>query len=100
MTKESSEEVHATTKKYFQSIARGIRGMSDEILINVTPPETRVAIVENGVLQEVLIERARKRGLVGLQGQGVPGFARYAGGICGYRFGARGFPACCRCQCH
>ena len=39
--------------------------MSDEILINVTPPETRVAIVENGVLQEVLIERRRKRGLVG-----------------------------------
>ena len=39
--------------------------MSDEILINVTPPETRVAIVENGVLQEVLIERTRKRGLVG-----------------------------------
>jgi len=39
--------------------------MSDEILINVTPPETRVAMVENGVLQEVLIERARKRGLVG-----------------------------------
>ncbi|SMF94030.1 ribonuclease G [Methylomagnum ishizawai] len=39
--------------------------MSDEILINVTPPETRVAIVENGVLQEVLIERQRRRGLVG-----------------------------------
>jgi ribonuclease G len=39
--------------------------MSDEILINVTPPETRVAIVENGVLQEVLIERVRSRGLVG-----------------------------------
>ncbi|MBS1212320.1 MAG: ribonuclease, partial [Proteobacteria bacterium] len=39
--------------------------MSDEILINVTPPETRVAIVENGVLQEVLIERVRRRGLVG-----------------------------------
>ena len=39
--------------------------MSDEILINFTPPETRVAIVENGVLQEVLVERARKRGLVG-----------------------------------
>jgi len=39
--------------------------MSDEILINVTLPETRVAIVENGVLQEVLIERARRRGLVG-----------------------------------
>jgi ribonuclease G len=39
--------------------------MSDEILINVTPPEIRVAIVENGVLQEVLIERESKRGLVG-----------------------------------
>lgn len=39
--------------------------MSDEILINITPPETRVAIVENGVLQELLIERSRRRGLVG-----------------------------------
>ncbi|MDX1454531.1 MAG: ribonuclease G [Gammaproteobacteria bacterium] len=36
-----------------------------EILINVTPRETRVALVENGMLQEVLIERAQKRGLVG-----------------------------------
>lgn len=39
--------------------------MSEEILINVTPQETRVAFVENGVLQEVQIERAQKRGLVG-----------------------------------
>jgi ribonuclease G len=39
--------------------------MSEEILINVTPRETRVALVENGVLQEILIERARRRGLVG-----------------------------------
>ncbi len=39
--------------------------MSEEILINVTPQETRVAVVENGVLQEVHIERARARGLVG-----------------------------------
>lgn len=39
--------------------------MSEEILINVTPQETRVAIVENGVLQEVHIERARARGIVG-----------------------------------
>ncbi|HUL12752.1 MAG TPA: ribonuclease G [Methylococcaceae bacterium] len=39
--------------------------MSDEILINVTPPETRVAIVENGVLQDVLIERGRRLSLVG-----------------------------------
>jgi len=39
--------------------------MSEEILINVTPPETRVAVIENGVLQEVIIERASRRGLVG-----------------------------------
>ena len=39
--------------------------MSDEILINITPPEIRVAVVENGVLQEIYLERARKRGLVG-----------------------------------
>jgi len=39
--------------------------MSEEILINVTPQETRVAIVENGVLQEVHIERASHRGIVG-----------------------------------
>ena len=39
--------------------------MSIEILMNVTPHETRVAVVENGVLQEVIIERERRRGLVG-----------------------------------
>ena len=40
-------------------------GTGDEILINATPRETRVAVVENGVLQEILIERAGRRGLVG-----------------------------------
>src|SRR3569833_2932967 len=39
--------------------------MSEEILINVTPQETRIALVEIGVRQEVHIERARRRGLVG-----------------------------------
>lgn len=39
--------------------------MSDEILMNVTPREIRVAVVENGVLQEVFIERASRRGMVG-----------------------------------
>ncbi|MEH6604886.1 MAG: ribonuclease G [Pseudomonadales bacterium] len=39
--------------------------MSEEIMINVTPTETRVALVENGVLQEVSIERATNRGIVG-----------------------------------
>jgi ribonuclease G len=39
--------------------------MSEEILINVTPQETRVAITSAGVVQELLIERAASRGLVG-----------------------------------
>lgn len=39
--------------------------MSEDILVNVTPRETRVAVVENGVLQEVYIERAQRRGIVG-----------------------------------
>ncbi len=39
--------------------------MTEEILINVTPRETRVALVENGMLQEVHIERASRRGYVG-----------------------------------
>jgi len=39
--------------------------MAEEILVNVTPHETRVAVIENGVLQEVVIERTKKRGIVG-----------------------------------
>lgn len=39
--------------------------MSEELLINVTPVETRVALVENGMLQEVYIERSSCRGYVG-----------------------------------
>ncbi|MCP5162974.1 MAG: ribonuclease G [Hahellaceae bacterium] len=39
--------------------------MSEELLINVTPVETRVALIENGMLQEVFIERMRSKGIVG-----------------------------------
>lgn len=39
--------------------------MSVEILINVTPQETRVAVVNDGVLQEIQIERSRSKGIVG-----------------------------------
>ena len=39
--------------------------MSAELLVNVTPSETRVALIENGILQEVHVEREAKRGLVG-----------------------------------
>ncbi len=36
----------------------------EEILVNVTPNEVRAALLENGVLQEVYIERASRRGLI------------------------------------
>ena len=39
--------------------------MRHEILLNFTPLETRVAVVEQGLLQEIHIERAIQRGLVG-----------------------------------
>ncbi len=39
--------------------------MKEEILINVTPQECRAAVVENGMLQEIFLERASSRGLVG-----------------------------------
>ena len=39
--------------------------MSAELLVNVTPRETRVALIESGALQEIFIERAHSRGLVG-----------------------------------
>ncbi len=35
----------------------------EEILVNVTPREVRAALLENGILQEVHIERAARRGL-------------------------------------
>jgi ribonuclease G len=38
---------------------------NQDILINWAPQETRVAIVENGAVQELHIERALERGLVG-----------------------------------
>ena len=39
--------------------------MSDEFLINFTPQETRVALLQQGVVQELHIERTASRGLVG-----------------------------------
>jgi ribonuclease G len=39
--------------------------VSEELLVNVTPQETRVAVAAAGVVQELLVERAASRGLVG-----------------------------------
>ncbi|MGZ8256956.1 MAG: ribonuclease G [Gallionella sp.] len=38
--------------------------MSEEILINVTPQETRVAVMQQGVVQDLHIERSSNRGIV------------------------------------
>lgn len=38
--------------------------MSDEILINVTPQETRVAVMQQGIVQDLHIERSSSRGIV------------------------------------
>lgn len=50
----------------------------EEILVNVTPREVRAALLENGVLQEVYVERAIRRGLIsniykGLVSRVLPG---------------------------
>ena len=39
--------------------------MTHEILINVTPQEARVAMLEQAVVQELQMERSSSRGLVG-----------------------------------
>ena len=39
--------------------------MNAEILVNITPQETRVAIIEQGAVQELHIERSQNRGIVG-----------------------------------
>jgi len=38
---------------------------SQDILINWTPQETRVALIEGGAVQELHVERTLERGLVG-----------------------------------
>ena len=39
--------------------------MAEDVLINWTPQETRVAVMQAGVVQELHVERAHSRGLVG-----------------------------------
>jgi ribonuclease G len=39
--------------------------MAEDILINVTPQETRVAVMASGVVQELHVERQASRGIVG-----------------------------------
>ncbi|SHI05713.1 ribonuclease G [Ferrimonas marina] len=46
-------------------IQQQANGVSAELLINSSPTETRVALVEHGMLQEVQIERSKRLGIVG-----------------------------------
>ena len=78
--------------------------MNEQILINVSPQETRVAIMEQGAVQELLVERGSNRGLVGniylgRVGRVLPGMqsafievglARASGGVGGFGFLAFG----------
>ncbi|MGI9220809.1 MAG: ribonuclease G [Woeseiaceae bacterium] len=41
-----------------------VESAKEEILINVTPNEVRAALLENGVVQEVHVERATQRGVI------------------------------------
>ena len=55
---------HLACSRYKGCIALGM-SVSEEILINITPRETRVGVVENGMLQELHVERTSRRGYVG-----------------------------------
>ena len=39
--------------------------LAEKILVNITPQETRVAVLEDAIVQELHIERSASRGIVG-----------------------------------
>lgn len=39
--------------------------MANELIVNASLPETRIALMESGEIQELLIERASGKGIVG-----------------------------------
>ena len=59
----------------------------EEILINVTSSEVRAALLENGVLQEVYVERSARRGVISAISTRacLARAARHAGGVYRYR---------------
>ena len=67
--------------------------MKEDILINITPQETRIAIVSEGATQELHIERSQTRGLAGnvYLGRVVRVLPGMQSGLCRYRSGACGF---------
>ena len=62
---ETAELLRAAGVPYWLGGApRGKTAVSTEILVNVAPRETRAAMLDNGVVQEIHIERPSRRGLV------------------------------------
>jgi|GEM_PF-2080097 len=61
--------------------------MGAELVINAASHETRVALIENGTIAELHIERSREKSIVGkyLQGESNSCSARHAGRFCRYR---------------
>ncbi|TCW32886.1 ribonuclease G [Gulbenkiania mobilis] len=47
------------------ALPRDLPRPKEQILVNITPQETRVAVVEDAIVQELHIERAASRGIVG-----------------------------------
>ena len=68
--------------------------LKEEILINVTPSEVRAALLENGILQEVHIERSARRGVISNVYKGR--VSRVLPGMYRHRPAANRFPACVR----
>ena len=46
-------------------LPRDLPRPKEQILVNITPQETRVAVLEDAVVQELHVERAASRGIVG-----------------------------------
>jgi ribonuclease G len=57
------DRIQASAYSHVEAGAR--YSTTEEILINVTPQETRVAVIEHGATHELHIERTTARGLVG-----------------------------------
>jgi ribonuclease G len=58
-------ETSSAAPSWGQALAASRYAVAEEILVNVTPQETRVAVIEHGVTHELHIERTSSRGMVG-----------------------------------
>ena len=72
--------------------------MKKEMLINaLQPEESRIAITENGVLEELYVERNSLESCVDLQGAGGQYRAVDPGRLCRFRYWSQRIPARQRC---